>query len=53
MKIQNLIDKVTEEVTLWDMTSYDLVIKDSNNKRFEIIKIKPDTDKKTVVITIK
>lgn len=53
MKIQQLVDEVSQHVSLWEMTGFELVIKDGQNKLLTIAKIKTDTEKQTVTISVK
>lgn len=54
MKIKTLIEKISEEdVALWDMQEFSVIIRDTSGKTLNVDDIKVDTDKKTVRIRVK
>jgi hypothetical protein len=54
MKIQTLIDKISEQdIGLWDMPGFSVIIRDTNGKTLNVDDIKVDADKKTVRIRVK
>lgn len=53
MKISDIINKVVEEnVSLFEMNDYSIVIKDLNGKEMKIDNLKVKSDRKTIFISV-
>jgi hypothetical protein len=54
MKIKDLIDKVVEEnIQLWDMPDFTLIVRDASGKNLTVDNIKINKDNKTIRIVVK
>ena len=52
--VKDLIEKVSEQdVSLWDMQQFSLIIRDANGKTLSVEDVKVNADNKTIRIKVK